>query len=69
MEDKLCYEHQCQICQMAKDHCRPGSGEMPDCYVAPTEDRQLRTLAVAVAQAWDEDRYVFVVDGPEFLFK
>jgi hypothetical protein len=40
---------------------------MPECYVAPTEDRGLRLLGVAVAQAWDEGRYVFVVEGPEFV--
>jgi hypothetical protein len=67
MADKLCYEHQCGMCQMAKPECHPGSGELPDCYAAPTEDRDLRNAAVAVAQAWDEQRYVFVVEGPEFL--
>lgn len=52
---------------MAGDHCHPGSGKLPECYIAPTEDRQLRILAVAIGQAWDEGRYVFVVEGPEFL--
>ena len=67
LEDRLCYEAQARICQIAKPECRPGSRRMPECYVPPTEDRALRVLGAAVAQAWDEGRYVFVVDGPEFV--
>ena len=67
MEDKVCYERACKTCAMAAPHCHPGSGRMPECYVAPTEDLKLREMAGAVAQAWEEGRYVFVVEGPEFL--
>lgn len=67
LADRLCYEAQASICAMATPECRPGSRRMPECYVAPTEDRTLRPLGTAVAQAWDEGRYVFVVDGPEFV--
>ena len=67
LEDRLCYEAQANICQMAKPECHPGSQCVPECYVPPTEDRALRVLGAAVAQAWDEGRYVFVVDGPEFV--
>ena len=67
LTDKLCYEHQCHTCAMAKPHCHPGSGQMPECYVAPTEDRDLRDIGVVIAKAWEEGRYVFVVEGPEFL--
>ena len=67
LEDRLCYESQAGICQMASPQCHPGSQQMPECYVAPTEDRALRTLGTAIAQAWEEDRYVFVVEGPEFV--
>lgn len=67
LEDRLCYEAQARICDMAKPECRPGSKLMPECYVPPTEDRTLRVLGAAVARAWDEGRYVFVVEGPEFV--
>jgi len=65
--EKLCLEAQQGICDMAGPHCLPGSSQMPECYAAPTEDRALRECATAVAQAWDEGRYVFLVDGPEFV--
>jgi len=67
LEDRLCYEAQAAICAMAKPECRPGSRQMPECYVSPTEDRALRPLGNAVARAWDEGRYVFVVVGPEHV--
>jgi hypothetical protein len=65
--DKMCFESQASICDMATPNCFPGSGSMPECYGAPVEDRELRKLATAVAKAWEEGRYVFVVEGPEFL--
>ena len=68
-EDRLCFEAQQGICAMAGMHCMPGSKQMPPCYVAPTEDRRLRAVATAVAAAWDEGRYVFLVDGPEFVVR
>jgi hypothetical protein len=66
-EERACYERQTGICDMAGPDCLPGSTRMPECYVPPTEDRALREVARAVAAAWDEGRYVFVVDGPEFV--
>jgi hypothetical protein len=55
------------MCGLSSPHCTPGSGKIPECYEAPTQDRQLRHVATAVANAWDEGRYVFVVEGPEFI--
>lgn len=66
-EEKVCHERQRGVCAMAGPHCVPGSGQLPECYTPPTEDRSLRYVANAVAQAWDEGRYVFLVDGPEFV--
>lgn len=66
-EERLCHELQRGVCDMAGPHCIPGSMQLPACYVPPTEDRALRQCATAVAQAWDEGRYVFLVDGPEFV--
>jgi len=67
LEERVCLERQQGICEMAAPRCMPGSTEMPECYVPPTEDRALRVAATAVAHAWDEGRYVFLVDGPEFV--
>jgi len=67
--DRMCLEAQEGICELAGSHCVPGSGKLPDCYVAPCEDRQVRVLATAVGRAWDEGRYVFVVEGPEFTIR
>lgn len=67
LTERVCLERQQGVCAMAGPHCVPGSTEMPECYVPPTEDRALRAVATAVAQAWDEGRYVFLVDGPEFV--
>lgn len=67
LQERVCLERQQGICDMAAPHCMPGSSRMPECYVPPTQDRALRRCAVAVAQAWDEGRYVFLVDGPEFV--
>lgn len=66
-EERVCYEHQAGICAIAAPHCHPGSPHMPECYVAPSKDVEIRRLANAVARAWAEERYVFVVDGPEFV--
>lgn len=65
--DRRCLEQQQQLCPMAGPDCIPGSTRLPDCYVAPSEDRTLRVLGEAVGRAWDEGRYVFVVEGPEFV--
>lgn len=69
MEDRMCIEAQQGICGMAGSHCAPGSGSLPDCYQPPCEDRGLAVLAVVVGRAWDEGRYVFVVEGPEFMVR
>lgn len=69
LEERICLEAQQNICAMAGPHCRPGLRTLPDCYVAPSEDRVLRALGVAIGRAWDEGRYVFVVEGPEFVVR
>ena len=69
LEDRFCLEAQQNICAMAAAHCRPGSKQLPECYVSPAEDYDLRVLGNAVAQAWDEGRYVFVVEGSEFVIR
>ena len=65
--DRMCREYLAGECSMATLLCTPGSEKLPRCYEAPTENRDLRLLATAIGQAWDEGRYVFVVEGPEFL--
>jgi hypothetical protein len=67
--DRLCRDHPQVngLCDISGPHCTPSSGKLPQCYEAPTENRGLGMLATAIAQAWDEDRYVFVVEGPEFI--
>jgi hypothetical protein len=67
LKDKLCMEHQKDLCVIRGPHCMPGSGKLPDCYVAPYEDIELRRLLTVIGKAWDEGRYVFVVEGDEFL--
>lgn len=69
LEERLCLEHQQGICADAGPDCYPGSSRMPGCYVPPTEDRGLAAVAAAVAAAWDEGRYVFVVEGDEFVVR
>ena len=69
MEDRRCSEAQGETCALAGSHCVPGSGKLPDCYLAPCEDRTVMALAIAVGRAWDEGRAVFVVEGPEFLVR
>jgi len=69
MEDRRCIEAQQESCALAGSHCVPGSGKLPDCYLAPCEDRTVRLLAITVGRAWDEGRAVFVVEGPEFTVR
>lgn len=66
-EDSVCRDYDSAACSIGTVNCVPGSGKLPRCYEAPTENRDLRLLATAIGQAWDEGRYVFVVEGPEFL--
>lgn len=56
-----------KMCGLSSLACMPGSGKLPDCYEAPTEQRELRSLATTIGRAWEEGRHVFVVSGPEFL--
>lgn len=63
----LCALTHNEQCVLAGDHCRPGSGALPDCYQAPYELSSVANVASAVGKAWDEGRYVFVVEGPEFM--
>lgn len=69
LEERICLEAQQNICANAGPHCRPGSKALPECYVAPSADRVLRALGNAIGRAWDEGRYVFVVEGPEFVVR
>jgi len=52
-----------EVCLGATDACRPGP-ELPGCYELDTVD----PIAVEVAQAWQDGRYVVVVEGSEFSF-
>lgn len=67
LAETMCYEHQARTCAQAGPGCYPGSGSMPECYVAPSRRDDLRAAAGAVARAWAERRHVFVVVGPEFI--
>jgi len=69
LEERVCLEAQQRLCAMAAPHCCPGSQQLPECYISPSQDRVLRMLGNAVARAWDEGRYVFVVEGPEFVVR
>ncbi len=52
-------------CVGATPLCRPGPKVLA-CYEAPGLPQEAWPLASLVARAWGEDRYVVVVDGPEF---
>jgi hypothetical protein len=69
MPERLCLEHQQGICANAGPDCFPGSTRMPGCYVPPSDNPLLAQAARAVALAWDEGRYVFVVEGDEFVVR
>jgi hypothetical protein len=45
--------------------CRPGP-DLPGCYEAPLADHDQSQAASIVALAWEEGRYVLVVEGAEF---
>lgn len=68
LKARRCVEYQERVCEHASAVCVPGSSKLPGCYVAPFPDLDLRRVASEVGKAWDEGRYVFVVDGPEFVF-
>jgi len=40
--------------------------EMPDCYNPPNVSDEIAMLASIVLLAWKENRYVVIVEGPEF---
>jgi len=54
-------------CAMAGANCRPGSGSLPQCYLPPKLTLEQAYLAAAVALAWEEDRYVLIVEGEGFV--
>jgi hypothetical protein len=56
---------QIRTCPISSDECRPGR-DLPDCYEAPGLEGDAAILALTVALAWREGRFVIVVDGPEF---
>jgi hypothetical protein len=65
-EAGLCSLFVSRACGFGTINCRPGVG-LPICYEAPgTIEVSLR--ATAVAQAWNENRYVIVVEGDEFSY-
>lgn len=65
----FCWERQLNTCAAASGHCIPGSGKLPPCYSAPSPDETLRMLGATVGRAWDEGRYVFLIDGPEHVLR
>ena len=54
-------------CAMGDRRCRPGTGQLPVCYWAPDSDRAIADAAASVALAWDEGRYVIVLEGDGFV--
>ncbi len=67
VEERMCNLAQNGECGLASEKCQPGSGKIPFCYEAPVE-QELKRLIDSVVRAWDEGRYVIVVDGKEFSF-
>jgi hypothetical protein len=67
--ETMCMERQAGRCPMGTVDCVPGSTRLPECYVAPSEDLTLRRLGTLVGRAWDEGRYVFVVEGEEHVVR
>lgn len=56
-EHLWCLDGQTRMCDHPGPDCRLGTEKVPACYVAPFDLPQ----ATAVAKAWAENRYVFVV--------
>ena len=54
-------------CAMATAFCRPGTGRLPQCYVAPGLDPEVALVAASVALEWKENRYTAVVLGEGFI--
>ena len=66
LADRTCDLHTKQTCLLGTEKCLPGSGEVPACFEVPIKDFEVRKLASMVARAFDEGRYVVVVEGEEF---
>lgn len=62
LADRVCAEPDCAI---RTSLCVPGSGKLPRCYRPPGRD--VHPLVRTIACAWDEGRYIVVVQGPEFV--
>ena len=52
-------------CALSTSECHPGP-TLPGCYVPPLLTPEVRQIAAVVAAAWQEGRYVVIVEGPEF---
>lgn len=65
--DRLCRDAHPNLCSSVTPLCIPGSGQLPACYEAPVHLQEFRELATIIGRAWDEGRYVFVVEGSEFV--
>jgi len=65
------HERHCKLLGTCTLHeysrCYVGSGDLPGCYVAPLLGPEAAMLALVVAMAWNEGRYVVVVEGGEFV--
>lgn len=57
-----CKYLQDKSCSDRSEHCRPGSGKLPECYCAPFEKDRVCKVATEVGKAWDKGIYVFVVE-------
>ena len=64
-------ERRCEVrtgCLLHRDsHCFVASGKLPECFIAAIPGDHEQMLAAYVALAWDEGRYVVVVEGGEFV--
>lgn len=65
--DAWCALWQNGSCAMRGSNCRPGTGDLPQCYLSPRLDAEMAYLGSAVALAWDEGRYVIVIEGEGFV--
>lgn len=63
----MCRRYFDKTCSIRKSSCRPGY-EVPECYEVLVEDPALGDALYEVVMAWKNNRYVIVVEGPEFSF-
>lgn len=54
-------------CAMGDGRCRPGTGKLPICYWAPDNEASIADAAASVALAWDEGRFVIIIEGEAFV--